>query len=69
MFKQHVNLLEDNEKELAKKSVCNLKIIRMLTDKCRIQEEVISELDEKLNEMGDALNTSKNTNVDLELKM
>jgi hypothetical protein len=44
-------LLEDNEKELAKKNVSNLKVIRLLTEKCRNQEALIAELEEKYNEM------------------
>lgn len=49
--KQQINLLEDNEKELARKNVSNLKVIRLLTEKCRQQESIIAELDEKYNEM------------------
>lgn len=50
--------MEDNEKELAKKNVNNLKIIRLLTEKCRNQESVINELEEKYNELRevDAIN-------------
>ena len=44
-------MLEDNEKELAKKNVSNLKVIRLLTEKCRNQEALIAELEEKYNEM------------------
>lgn len=51
VFKQQIDLLEDNEKELAKKNVNNLKIIRLLTEKCRSQESVINELEEKYNEL------------------
>jgi len=46
-----LNLLEDNEKELARKNVSNLKVIRLLTEKCRNQEAIIAELEEKYNEM------------------
>ena len=46
-----MNLLEDNEKELARKNVSNLKVIRLLTEKCRNQEAIIAELEEKYNEM------------------
>lgn len=53
VFKQQIDLLEDNEKELAKKNVNNLKIIRLLTDKCRNQEAIINELEEKYNELKD----------------
>lgn len=49
--KQQIILLEENEKELAKKNVNNVKIIRMLTDKCKSQEAIITELEEKCNEM------------------
>lgn len=43
--KQQIELLEANEKELAKKNHSSQKIIRMLTEKCRNQEEVISDLE------------------------
>ncbi len=46
-----MNLLEDNEKELARKNVSNLKVIRLLTEKCRNQEAIIAELEEKYNDM------------------
>lgn len=51
--KQHIDLLEDNEKELAKKNVSNVKLIKLLTEKCRSQEEIIMELEDKLNETKD----------------
>ena len=51
--KQQINLLEENEKELAKKNVSNLKVLRMLTEKCRAQELIISELEDKFNEIRD----------------
>jgi len=41
--KQQIDLLEANEKELAKKNHSNQKIIRMLTEKCKNQEQIISE--------------------------
>jgi hypothetical protein len=44
-------MLEDNEKELAKKNASYLKIINMLTDKCRNQEIIINEYDDKLKEV------------------
>lgn len=58
MFKQQIDLMEENEKELAKKNVNNLKIIRLLTEKCRNQESVVNELEEKYNELRevDAIN-------------
>lgn len=43
--KQQIELLEVNEKELAKKNHSSQKIIRMLTEKCRNQEEVIADLE------------------------
>lgn len=51
MSKKHIDLLEDNEKELAKKNVSNVKLIRLLSEKCRNQEEVIIELEEKFKEL------------------
>ncbi|CAF0843075.1 unnamed protein product [Brachionus calyciflorus] len=49
VFSQQIELLEDNEKELAKKNVNNLKVIRLLTEKCRNQEAIINELEGKYN--------------------
>ncbi|KAK7504495.1 hypothetical protein BaRGS_00004361 [Batillaria attramentaria] len=43
--KQQIELLEANEKELAKKNHSSQKIIRMLTEKCRNQEEAIADLE------------------------
>ncbi|KAL8596770.1 hypothetical protein ACOMHN_053866 [Nucella lapillus] len=43
--KQQIELLEANEKELAKKNHSSQKIIRMLTEKCRNQEEIIADLE------------------------
>ena len=51
IYKQQINLLEDNEKELARKNVSNLKVIRLLTEKCRNQEAIIAELEDKYNEI------------------
>lgn len=51
IFKQQIDLLEDNEKELARKNVSNIKVIRLLTEKCRNQEAIINELEEKYNEI------------------
>ncbi|GFS18027.1 cilia- and flagella-associated protein 157 [Elysia marginata] len=44
-MKQQVEMLEANEKELAKKNHSNLKIIRMMSEKCRNQEAMISEFE------------------------
>lgn len=44
-------MLEDNEKELAKKNVSNLKVIRLLTEKCRNQEAVLNDFEEKINQL------------------
>lgn len=41
--KQKLDLLETNEKELAKKNHSNQKIIRMLTEKCKNQEAIIAD--------------------------
>jgi hypothetical protein len=46
-------MLEDNEKELAKKNISNIKVIQMLTEKCRTQETMIAELEDKFSEMQD----------------
>jgi hypothetical protein len=58
--------LEDNEKELARKNASNIKVIRMLTEKCRNQEILISELEEKFNEMQDS--EISNTQIIMELE-
>lgn len=41
--RQQVEMLETNEKELAKKNHSNQKIIRMLTEKCKNQEAMLAE--------------------------
>jgi hypothetical protein len=51
VHKIHIDMLEDNEKELAKKNASYLKVINMLTDKCRNQEIIINEYDDKLKEV------------------
>ncbi|XP_076436256.1 cilia- and flagella-associated protein 157-like [Babylonia areolata] len=43
--RQQIELLEANEKEFAKKNHSSQKIIRMLTEKCRNQEEIIADLE------------------------
>ncbi|OWF54650.1 cilia- and flagella-associated protein 157-like [Mizuhopecten yessoensis] len=43
--KQHIDMLETTEKELAKKNHSNQKVIRMLTEKCRAQEAMVGELE------------------------
>lgn len=62
VHKQQINLLEENEKELAKKNVSNLKVLRMLTDKCHSQEAMIVELEEKFNELSE-LNAFKDEDL------
>lgn len=61
-------MLEDNEKELAKKNVSNIKVIRMLTEKCRSQEILIAELEEKFNELQESEANSSQIISDLEHK-
>merc|ERR1711912_116056 len=48
--KQMTELLEINEKELAKKNHSNQKIIRMLTEKCKAQEAMLMEYEMRENE-------------------
>ncbi|XP_048774461.2 cilia- and flagella-associated protein 157-like [Ostrea edulis] len=48
--KQHIEMLEDNEKTLAKKNHSHQKLIKMLTDKCRNQEALIAEFDSREQE-------------------
>ncbi|XP_013382164.1 cilia- and flagella-associated protein 157 isoform X1 [Lingula anatina] len=43
--RQQIDMLETNEKELAKKNHSNLKVIRMLTEKCKSQEAMIAEFE------------------------
>lgn len=45
-MKMQVDMLEHNEKELAKKNSSNQKIIRMLAEKAKQQEEMLLEYDE-----------------------
>lgn len=45
-MKLQIDMLEHNEKELAKKNSSNQKIIRMLTEKAKQQEEMLVEYDE-----------------------
>jgi len=49
--RQLMELLEMNEKELAKKNHSNQKIIRMLTDKCKSQEALIMEFEMREQEL------------------
>lgn len=44
-MKQQIDMLETNEKELAKKNHSNMKVIRMMTEKCRNQEAMIAEFE------------------------
>ena len=62
-------MLEDNEKELARKNVSNLKVIRLLTEKCRNQEAIIAELEEKYNEMRENESTHEQIVTNLENKL
>ena len=69
IYKQQLNLLEDNEKELARKNVSNLKVIRLLTEKCRNQEAIIAELEEKYNEMRENESNHEQIVANLENKL
>jgi hypothetical protein len=62
-------LLEENEKELAKKNVSNLKVLRMLTEKCQSQDAIISELDEKYNDLLEMHNAKENLLKNFEQEM
>jgi hypothetical protein len=64
-----LNLLEDNEKELARKNVSNLKVIRLLTEKCRNQEAIIAELEEKYNDMKENESNHEQIVANLENKL
>ena len=64
-----MNLLEDNEKELARKNVSNLKVIRLLTEKCRNQEAIIAELEEKYNDMRENESNHEQIVANLENKL
>ena len=67
--KQQIDLLEDNEKELARKNISNLKVIRLLTEKCRQQESLIADMEDKLNENREILSSNESTIVELEEKL
>lgn len=67
--KQQIELLEENEKELAKKNVSNLKVIRLLTEKCRTQETLIIDLEEKLNESKENEVNQEQMIIDLQKQM
>ena len=62
-------MLEDNEKELAKKNISNLKVIRLLTEKCRQQETLISDLEDKLVEAKELETNNAQTIIELEEKL
>lgn len=59
-MKLHIDMLEHNEKELAKKNSSNQKIIRMLAEKAKQQEELLVEYDE---------NDSHHKDVDSEMEL
>jgi hypothetical protein len=67
--KRHIDLLEENEKEFARKNVSNLKIIRMLTEKCRNQEAIINDLEEKYNELKENESNQEQIIQNLEAQM
>lgn len=48
--RQQLEMLETNEKELAKKNHSNQKVIRMLTEKAKQQEDLIADLEEREKE-------------------
>lgn len=62
-------MLEDNEKEMARKNISNLKVIRLLTEKCRQQETLIIELEDSLAESKECENTNQQTIAELEEKL
>ena len=53
---------------MAKKNASNIKVIRMLTEKCRNQEVMIAELEEKFNEMQESEINNSQIIMDLEQK-
>lgn len=69
MLKTQIDLLEDNEKELAKKNASSLKIIRLLTEKCRNQEMIIAQYDNKINELSQKDDEYKQTIEELFTKL
>ncbi|KAI8771306.1 cilia- and flagella-associated protein 157 [Biomphalaria glabrata] len=50
-LKQQVEMLEFNEREMGKKNQSNLKVIKLMTDKCQSQEAVIAEYEKRENEL------------------
>ena len=53
---------------MARKNASNIKVIRMLTEKCRNQEIMIAELEEKFNEMQESEINNSQIIIDLEQK-
>ncbi|KAH9496467.1 hypothetical protein Btru_010938 [Bulinus truncatus] len=49
-LKQQVDMLEFNERELGKKNQSNLKIIKLMTEKCQSQEALIAEFEKREHE-------------------
>lgn len=66
---QQINLLEENEREMSRKNISNLKVIRLLTEKCRHQESIIVELEEKLNDSKEIEIQNEETIRELEEKL
>ncbi|CAJ0966720.1 unnamed protein product [Ranitomeya imitator] len=50
-LRKQVEMLEENEKELAKNNVSNQKVIRMLTEQCQQQQEMLDEALHKVQEL------------------
>ncbi|XP_077140516.1 cilia- and flagella-associated protein 157 [Ranitomeya variabilis] len=50
-LRKQVEMLEENEKELAKNNVSNQKVIRMLTEQCQQQQEMLDEALHKEQEL------------------
>lgn len=73
--RQHIEILEDNEKELVKKNTTNQKVMRMLTAKAHEQQEIIEEMAEKeanfvktemeMTRMREELNELKQTQTEM----
>ena len=69
VLRTQIDLLEDNEKELTRKNVSGLKVIRLLTEKCRNQEAIINEYEEKINEFKYSENEYRNKTEELSIKL
>ncbi|CAL1529656.1 unnamed protein product [Lymnaea stagnalis] len=58
-LKQQVELMESNEKELSKRNQSNLKVIKLMTEKCQSQESLISQFAKRDDEFMELQNEAE----------